>query len=68
MSVEVQAHALQAVAEGAEGAITDAIMEWTTAIGVLSGLTAKSGSAGGTTNETVNAGDAGDDDNKQKPN
>jgi Domain of unknown function (DUF4157) len=67
MSVEVQAHALQAAAEGAEGAITDAIMEWTTAIGVLSGLTAKAG-GGGATKETVTGGDAGDDDNKQKPN
>jgi Domain of unknown function (DUF4157) len=67
MSVEVQAHALQAVSDGAQGAITDAIIEWTMAIGVLSGLTAKSG-GGGATSETVNAGDAGDDDNKQKPN
>jgi hypothetical protein len=42
-------------------------MEWTTAIGVLSGLTAKAG-GGGATKETVTGGDAGDDDNKQKPN
>jgi hypothetical protein len=65
MSVEVQAQALQSVLDGAQGAITDAIVEWSTAVGVLGGLAAKSGS-GSATSEMAEADAAGDDDGQPK--
>ena len=65
MSVEVQARGLQFVLDGAQGAIADAISEWSTAVGLLGGLTAKSAS-GGAAGTTTGAAAAADDDDKNK--